>query len=402
VAEEHRQGPLVPAARDPIETIQRAIEELNKEPKVQTLFVFLPKISDPEDLRLFPQFVDALEGHASLTSLHLSGVRGDAGAPRSGDLARLFRAVLPNLPLLKYISFSSCVLSPLCVMSFFSALPVDRRPLLHVRFEHTSLPHESCRAIAEAVRRGVLVDLALYKTPMDSPSGGLVLQSALQSPRLRAIAIMITGSPPYYWDWTVTEATRGGDGTVGRAERLRSLAVHADWTDRGLAELVRQLRVNESLERLAILGGVHDNRRLCSLLVELLSTYNFSITTVRENTLGDDQRNLRRSIDALLLRNGRVRQVNARLRRQGYRIADPRLWPTAVEAIGAFPTLVYRFLRLGSNVADILSEPPRSRSRSPTGDRDGGSSQPRETSCGKDPACGGPLAPKRRREGPAP
>jgi hypothetical protein len=315
------------------------------------LFMFLPGRIDDEDLRLFPQFVTALESHGRLTSLHVTNgpFDGDAeGSPRWHDLERLFGTVLPNLSRLKHISFDSCTVSRTCASSFFSALPVDRIPRLHVRFEDTHLAPESCRALAGAVRGGAVSNLVLRNARLDSSSGGLLLQSAGQSERLRSIELFIE-------NWTVTEDA-WAEGAMSGATQLRSLVVAAKWSDGGCVELLRQLRVNVSLQRLTMYGVDHEPR-LFGLLKELLSTYNFTISRVREKTFGSciDHRE---QIDALLRRNERVRRVQGELQRRKYRLAEPKLWPRVIRCVGPFPTLVFQILRKG--IVEALSDQLRS------------------------------------------
>jgi hypothetical protein len=49
-----------------------------------------------------------------------------------------------------------------------------------------------------------------------------------------------------------------------------------------------------------------------------------------------------------LRQNRRIRAVLRRLEPREYRVAPTSLWPTASEAMGAFPTLMYRLLQRGN------------------------------------------------------
>jgi hypothetical protein len=357
-AEGPQQAAFGSIARNLIESLGGAIAELSKQPKVSMLFVFLPGRIDDEDLRLFPQFVNALESHGGLTSLHVSNgpFDGDAeGSPRWHDLERLFGTVLPNLPRLKNISFKSCTVSPSCASSFFSALlPANRRLRLHMRFEDTHLAPESCRALAGAVRGGAVVDLVLHNARLDSSSAGVLFQSAGHSKRLRSIEL--TGGPRLIENWTLTEDA-WADGAMSGATRLRTLVVGANWTDGGYVELFRQLRVNVTLQRLDMYGADH-GLIMFGLVVELLTTYNFTIAMFREGDFDRPNDRWRQKVDELLRRNERVRRVNDQLQKHAYHLADPKLWPRVIRDVGPFPTLVYRFLRKGNTEA--LSDQLRS------------------------------------------
>lgn len=342
-----------------VSTVRDAITELRKVPKISFMFVVMSRHDiDPDDVQQFPAFVAALDGHDHVDTLHFSHVPFfdddlDDTTPQYDDLERMFGTVLPNLPRLKYLTLVDCELNPRWAEVFFGALPDGcRRPLLQLDVRNTHLTRGVYRAIAGAVRRRLLSTLTLKNSGLDSESGALLVQAAAaDSSNLLTIDLAdVAGT------WTVTENTWAGDAMV-RAT-IRGLAVDATWTDAGIVELFRQLRINVSLRRFEVRGSVSD-QRLFELLQELLSTYNFTITSVGQGVPKYYKR--RRVIEAILLRNKRVRKIVAQLQKQNCHVGERNLWPRVMGDFSTFPNLVYRFLRQGNVVA--LSDQLRSKSR---------------------------------------
>lgn len=341
-----------PTRNSLVSTLRDAIVEIRMVPTASSMLFYLPsKVVEPQDIRAFPAFVTALYGHehVEILQFHYFPFKDGSNvyAPRYDDLERLFGTVLPNLPRLTYLSFVECDLHPRCAELFFAALPDDRRPLLELDFFHNPLTPGVCRALAGALRRDLLSTLDINNAKLDSESATILVQAAAASRHLQRIYLVDKDRT-----WTVTPATWAG-GAMVRAT-MPSFTFGDGWTDPGLVELFWQLRLNVSLRGLDVRGSVSD-QRMVELLEELLSAYNFTIEDV-----GSDY-DRRPRIEALLRRNERVRAANDRLQMHNYHVRERNLWPSALRVIGAFPTLVYRFLRHGNAVA--LSDQLRSKSR---------------------------------------
>jgi hypothetical protein len=341
-----------------VSTVRDAIAELRKVPQISFMFFVMSRQDiDPDDVRMFPAFVAALDGHGRVDTLHFSHVPffdyRDDTSPQYDDLERLFGTVLPNLPRLKYLYLIDCELHQRCAEHLFEALPDDdrRRPLLDLDLRNTPLTPGACQALAGAVRRGGVSALKLKNARLDSESGTVLVQAAADSRHLLSIELADTPRT-----WTVIPAFWAG-GAMVRAT-VRSLAVDAAWTDAGMVELFRQLRANVSLRVLDVRGSVSD-LRIFELLEELLSTYNFTITRIGRGVPKYYKR--RRIIEAILLQNERVRKVNDQLQVRNYHVQERNVWPRVLRDVGTFPTLVYRFMRKGNLVA--LSDQVRSNSR---------------------------------------
>jgi hypothetical protein len=375
-------------------SIRTAIAQLLRAPSITYLFVHLPKPIARDDLQLFPLFVTALERHGgSLGALHImgapfggAGIGGGGGdnngaadgaaALRPEDLDRLFGAVLPSLlPRLDLLILGSCEVHPRWLRRLLlSAEPADvsnnsgmdspgRGLRLHLI--DTPLSYDACRALARGVRRGALGRLTVRSARLDASSCKVLVRAAFASaPSMSRLKAFTLEQCPR--TLTLTDDTwSGGEGgrapsSLSSLSPLRSLAVGAGWTAGGLAELLRQLRTNASLEALELRRAVAKGA-LFAPLRELLATYNFTLARVEVRVSGwpEDRRS---QIAALLRRNERVRAAHGRLRRRGYRVDEPSLWPIVLERIGAFPTLVHRFLRQGGNAAalsDVLRSRPR-------------------------------------------
>jgi hypothetical protein len=259
--------------------------------------------------------------------------------------------VLPNLPLLNFISFHLCTLHPRWLRLLLSSMP-DTRPRggLSLGLVHTPAPRDSCRAIASVIGCGALGGILVEQARLEASGCALLVQSAAASRDLWACTVVDCPRT-----LTINEETWADDAMSG-ASSMRVLSIGAGWTDRGLSELFRQLRANVSLESLNIQGDVSEGL-LFGLLEELLSTYNFTIERVGGVRLPSGHR---RRIDALLRRNQGVRTMNDQLQSRNYHVGEPKLWPRVLHDIGAFPTLVHRFLRQGNAVA--LADQLRSRS----------------------------------------
>jgi hypothetical protein len=343
-----------------VSTMREAIAELRKVPQISFLFFVMSRHDvESEDVRrMFPAFVAALDGHGRVDTLHFNHIPfvdyRDDTSPQYDDLERLFGAVLPNLPRLKYLTIVDCELHPRCAELFFEALPDGdgrHQPLLQLDLSNTLLTPGACQALAGALRRGGVSALTLKNARLDSESGPVLVQAAADSRHLLRIELADVDRT-----WTVTPATWAG-GAMVRAT-VRSLAVDAAWTDAGMVELFRQLRANISLRCLDVRGSVSD-QRIFELLEELLSTYNFTITRIGRGVPKFYKR--RRIIEAILLRNERVRKVNDQLQIRSYHVQERNVWPRVLRDVGTFPTLVYRFLRTGNVVG--LSDQVRSKSR---------------------------------------
>jgi hypothetical protein len=337
-------------------SIRRAIRLLDNRRDMTYLYVTLPSQLDPaRDLRLLPDFVAALERHGRLGFLEFTNASFDddvdgTETPRSHDLERLFGVVLPNLPRFKFLNFDTCALHPRWLQLFLSSMPAGRRGSFRLFLIRTPLPRDSCQAIASAISRGVLGRLIVADARLDPASCTRLVQSAAKS---RDLLQLTVGESP--GTLTITE-DMWADGAMSKAT-IRVLSFGAGWTDGGLVELFRQLRANVSLEFLDIRKEV-SKERLFELLEELLSAYNFTIEQVGDNNRLPSAH--RRRIDALLRRNQGVRTMNRQLMSRNYHVGEPRLWPRVLHDIGAFPTLVYRFLRQGNAVS--LADQLRSRS----------------------------------------
>jgi hypothetical protein len=341
-----------------VSTVRDAIAELRKVPQISFMFFVMSKHDiEPEDVRMFPALVAALDGHDNVDTLHFSHVPffdyRDDNSPQYDDLERLFGTVLPSLQRLKYLYMIDCELHPRCAELLFEALPDDdrRRPLLDLDLRNTPLTPGACQALAGTLRRGGVSALKLKNARLDSESGTVLVQAAADSSHLLRIELADVDRT-----WTVTPALWAG-GAMVRAT-VRSLAVDAAWTDPGMVELFRQLRANVSLRCLDVRGSVSD-LRVFELLEELLSTYNFTIARIGRGVPKYYKR--RRIIEAILLRNERVRKVNDQLQVQNYHVQERNVWPRVLRDIGTFPTLVYRFLRAGNVVG--LADQVRSKSR---------------------------------------
>jgi hypothetical protein len=345
-----------------------------------TLWTSDPRQTDGEDpnklgLRLF---VSALERHPRVRSVDFNNCRfrlpdGDDIDPdydydydcngervfdgwsaeplrlRCQDVERLFWSVLPGHPSSREVLLSRTRVHPLLLTRFLAAVPEDR-PLTRLKIGWRPLETECVQALAAALRqnKAAIEQLSLQACRFD-PDGCLLLCEGVAHNR-HATALSLYESDPV----VRPECLRH---VLGGTSSIRDLELSALCLDEAsFSELVQLLRTNCRLEDLRLEDWDSSVDHLYDDFLDLVRTYNFTI-----RSLG--LRCGSREVSATLQRNGRVRDDYRRAVTAASAAAIERLGlgPEAIGRFGAFPTLIYRYLRWnGCAAAVALSSPPSS------------------------------------------
>jgi hypothetical protein len=147
-------------------------------------------------------------------------------------------------------------------------------------------------------------------------------------------------------------ALEGAVGPAAAATTLAHLGLSGAWTVAGFADLMFQLRTNETLETCsanhAVTAAADDEDPAVpfALVEELLLTYNCTLRTLYTDSLSETAHVDR--INHLLHCNQKVRKARDHLEKRNYAVGPVAAWPHALERVQRFPTLVYRFIRRGN------------------------------------------------------
>jgi hypothetical protein len=356
-------------------SLRRALRELT-DPSLTEVIVDFDNVRGAGND--FPAFVSALQRHGRVERLALFGASfgaqdGRASLQRPDDLRRLFGTVLPAHPSLTTVHFHGCTVDP----GYFERLlasppaPLDgeqqqQRKRLKLELWDTPLNDGAAafEALATGLRGGIVSDLDVVRCNLDAAGCLRLVQAAADSPHGIGTLHLDDRSVGDEGDDDIraavaVNADMFANDTIGRM-RARGLELNVTrWTGGGLAALFRQLRTNEGIEELVAnvrqVDGDDPRMRELDVLDELFGTYNCTLRSFRgvSRTRHEQDR-----IDAMLRRNGPVRDLLFRLKSCNYCLEDRTVWPRVLAEASRFPTIVHRILRKGN--VDGLSDQMRS------------------------------------------
>jgi hypothetical protein len=341
-----------------------------------TLWTSDPRQTDGEDpnevrnklgLRLF---VSALERHPRVRSVDLNNCRfrlpdGDDIDPdydyaydcngervidgwsaeplrlRCQAVERLFCTVLPGHPSIREVQLSRTRVHPLLLTRFLAAVS-DDRPLTRLEIGWRPLEAECVQALAAALRqnKAPVEHLSLRGCRLD-PDGCLLLCEGVAHNR------HVTALSLFEYDPIVLpECLRH---VLGGTSSIRELEFSAHCLDEAsVTELVPLLRTNCRLENLRLGGWDCSVDHMYKAFLDLVRTYNFTIRRLELCCVS-------REVSAALRRNERVRDDYRRAveAADAERIERQGSGPEAIGRFGAFPTLIYRYLRWNGCAAAV-------------------------------------------------
>jgi hypothetical protein len=371
-----------------------------KEPRLRTGPEGVPGTDDggnADERRGFHQLVTALERDRTMREIHFEhqdfvgpSDQGPTAADgrrsirtsylSEGDVHRLFGEVLPRHPALRSLTLYRCRVPPRAFRGLITALPSAASRISELSISYIPIGTEGVRTVADLLRQNYPLRVLLlqgWKGEDDddeekgrrdsSTSGGpppsvdacrIICDAAATNPHMRTLVL---------GDMTIGRgATRQA---LGLASGLRELYVRGDWTTGPFVEALRHLRRNEVLERFIVMLPSEAQPTARDFpgdaMVELLRTYNSTLTAVQTHDLGIDAETEARIAELLRL-NARVRRVRDRLRETNYSVENKGTWPRVLDRVGRFPTLVYRFVRVGNAPAfsaQVLAASRASRKR---------------------------------------
>jgi hypothetical protein len=302
--------------------------------------------------------VSSWDGTIDVDELHRSRTVSSHVRPREADVDRLFQHVMPRHRSLTCVHMSGCIVPPETFQAFLLALH-HRTRIQHVLMLDCPLTAQDIRAVAGMLRRNALMkSVGLHswsvrtfgsgddRTDVDQEGEST---SVVDACRVLCDACARSGSMDRLTlsDNSVIVDRGAVAGALGPDSTLACLRIHGAWTAAGGADLVFQLRTNERLETCdvsttsaAAPGFPYDS------VEELLRTFNCTLRTLYVDSLTRPA--LADRIRHLLRRNHGVRNARGHLEKRNYAVGPVAAWPRALEAVGRFPTLVYRFVRRGN------------------------------------------------------
>jgi hypothetical protein len=281
---------------------------------------------------------------------------------RCQAVERLFWSVLPGHPSIREVLLNQTRVHPLLLTRFLAAVP-DDRPLTRLEIGGRPLEAECVHALAVALRqnKAAIEQLSLQACRLD-PDGCLLLcEGAAHNRHVTALSL-------YESDPVVRpECLRH---ILGGNSSIRDLEFSEHCLDEAsVSELVPLLRTNCRLENLRLEGWDCSVDHMYESFLDLVRTYNFTIRRLELCCVS-------REVSATLRRNERVRDDYRRAveAADAERIERQGLGPEAIGRFGAFPTLIYRYLRWNGYAAVVAlssSSPPSSREAVPLTGRRG-------------------------------
>jgi hypothetical protein len=369
------------------------------------LSVNFPRRTVQQDWQNIPGLLEALERHATIEGVALWDVRFDPWKPSplvgpeeeaanaaafravETDVERMFGSVLPSHPSLRVVKFVTndyrgslpYTLLQLFVSRWRSEVkqqrrgagdeagistrrppetaPTERRKKQPLGLEVRGYPlvDPAIQEMATALREGALSSLAVCKCHIDAAQFRLLLESAVSAPNGELTCLELNELGFSRSNFLKIDKDTFANGLIERMAVPILGLESGRWTDAAYESLTRQMRTNTAVASLRI-RDTGRSKRLVGWILELLTTYNFSLQVVFPIRQGAQDQ-----VNDLLRRNGRVRAVHEHLERLHYVLEERALWPRAISQVARFPTLVYRFLRRGD--VDGLADQMGSRSR---------------------------------------
>jgi hypothetical protein len=331
------------------------------------------------DWHNFGGFVEALERHETIEGVEFREIQFDAHKPfamareeevaameaafraAEDDVERMFGSVLPSHPSLREVKFVSHTLQrgslPPALVQLLVArwrsemksrcrgagdtarVPSRRppeatataRPKLPLRLEigGYALDDVVIQELAQALREGALASLVIRQCHVDSAQFRLLIESAADGQQLTCLELHELGIARY--NFLKIDKDTFANGVIERTS-ARVLGLESGrWTDAAYESLTRQMRTNTAVASLRI-RDTGRSKRLVDWILELLTTYNFTLQVVFPIRPSDQGR-----VDELLRRNSRVRAVHEHLERVHYVLEERALWPRAISQVARFP-----------------------------------------------------------------
>jgi hypothetical protein len=254
------------------------------------------------------------------------------------NLVRLFTSVLPTHPTLVDITLSKSRIHPRYLQLYCESISSTSTSLRRLTLDLTPINRECSQFIKSMLQRNARIEqLSILHCCLDLDCWRLVCEGVAENSHIQQLHLM--------GDLTVEPDTLAA--AIGPRSRLTRLIVDGKWSVEAFAKFIDVMRTNTVLEHLFLCQEYTFPRM--HQFEDMLHTYNFSIPSVHLHPLDGTPHKAR--IEALLERNDSVRDFHGHLQARKYHVDNRLLWPTALQQVTTFPTLVYRFVRCGNTDA---------------------------------------------------